>query len=253
MRLFVFNLFLLSSFACVSESELSSNRSITSQHLGYSLQFKVYTPEGYNNNISYPVMFLTDGQWFLSEGEMQSRLDFEIGEGNIVPVIVVFVDSRNPNELKDNRRNKEFMCNKNYVLFYVNELIAEVKENYSISEERNNRVIAGLSFGGINAACFGIAANKYFGGIGMLSPANDQHLGVISKLYKRSNERPLKVFLSGGKKNDNLKAIRKFKKVLVNEGHDINYHEVPFGHDWKNWRPLLDDLLMTFFNQNSKE
>ena len=112
---------------------------------------------------------------------------------------------------------------------------------------RKNRVIGGVSFGGLNAACFGRAASNVFGGIAMLSPANRKFLKIVSKSYEKANINKLKVFISGGRKNDNLSVIRNFKSVLVINGHDVNYKVVRFGHNWDNWQPLLDDLLITFF------
>jgi enterochelin esterase-like enzyme len=37
--------------------------------------------------------------------------------------------------------------------------------------------------------------------------------------------------------------------VLKKKGYDLNYIEVPFGHEWENWGPLQDDMLRTFFSE----
>ena len=56
------------------------------------------------------------------------------------------------------------------------------------------------------------------------------------------------MFLSFGNKNDSRVEGRKFKKVLTDKGYDIEYREVGFGHEWKNWGSLLDDSLRHFFS-----
>jgi enterochelin esterase-like enzyme len=56
------------------------------------------------------------------------------------------------------------------------------------------------------------------------------------------------MFLSAGTKNDNLAAIKRFRRVLLSKGYDLTYVTVREGHDWKNWGPLLDDVLVTFFS-----
>ena len=37
---------------------------------------------------------------------------------------------------------------------------------------------------------------------------------------------------------------------LVDKGYDVTYREVPFGHDWNNWRPLLPEVLVTFLGRD---
>jgi len=178
---------------------------------------------------------------------MVSVLDREIEAGNIEPVVAVFVDSRDPNNLSINRRNNEFMCNQKYAEFYMNELLPTIEENFPVSNLRENRVIAGVSFGGLNASCFGLMVFQAFSGIGMQSPASSKHLKLMADLYKKSDKKPIKVFLSIGTKNDNTKAVRRFHRVLIDRGYEVKYLEVPFGHTWKNWQLLIDDLLITFF------
>ncbi|MCH2057808.1 MAG: alpha/beta hydrolase-fold protein [Thalassotalea sp.] len=231
----------------IASSSLTDNQSLESRILAYALQYRVYLPNGYDESKRYPVIYFTDGQWFLSADDVVSVLDTQVESSQIMPVIAVFVDSLNPDKPKQNRRNKQFMCNRDYLQFFVNELVPEVSGKYSASLDRRQRIIEGLSFGGLNAAGFGVMASDVFGGIAMLSHASNQHLKLVSDIYETSKEVELAVFLSGGKCNDNLRAIRKFHKVLKRKGHEINYHEVPFGHNWKNWQPLLDDVLQTFF------
>lgn len=236
----------LSSATALAGGSLSPDTRIASDHLGYSLQYRVYVPEGVTAD-DLPTIYLTDGQWYIEPGGMVSVLDEEIEAQNIEPVVAVFIDSRNPDDLRENRRNQEFMCNQRYADFVTSELIPAISANYPVSNDRADRVIAGLSFGGLNAACFGLMAPASFAGIGMQSPASDRHLEVISELYADNDARPVKMFFSVGRKRDNTKEARRFHKTLKRKGYEVNYIEVPYGHDWSNWGPLLDDLLETFF------
>jgi enterochelin esterase-like enzyme len=112
---------------------------------------------------------------------------------------------------------------------------------------RKDRVILGLSFGALNSACFGLLLPDVITGIAMQSPGSAAHVDVIRKLYKQKDAPPLQMFLSVGTKNDNLPAVRRFKRVLERKGYDLTYITVREGHDWRNWGPLLDDVLVTFF------
>jgi len=96
---------------------------IASDVLGYDLQYRIYLPEGYDSRENHPVLFLTDGQNYLTRGRMPGILDRLIERGDIVPVIAVFVDPRDPDDLQSNRRTSQFLCNADYLRFYVDELI----------------------------------------------------------------------------------------------------------------------------------
>lgn len=254
LTLFAIFLFLLvaNKANATTTSQLSENIRISSKVLDYSLQYRVYTPAGIKNTDKVPTIYFVDGQWYLGAGEMTEVLDKEIAAGNIEPVIAVFVDNRNPDNLDENRRNSQFFCNEDYVSFFKQELLPTIDNNYPTSSHRNDRVIQGLSFGGYNAACFGLMAHQVFGGISMQSPANSKMLDSIAKRYKQTEKLPVKMFLSFGNIGDNHVAGRRFRDVLVKKGYDLEYKEVKFGHEWKNWKPLLDDSLRRFFSTESK-
>jgi len=237
------------SFNCAAKGTLSKNHLFNSKHLDYELYYRVYTP---NINLplqqkNYPTLYLTDGQWYITKGDIINILDREIESKRIPPMFVIFVDSRNPLNTKENRRNTEFMCNEKYINFFVNELVPTVQHNFPVSNSAKDRGIAGISFGGLNAACFGLLAAKHFGKIGMKSPANSQHLKTITKLYKDLPVQPIRIFLSSGDKNDNLPAIKKFYKALLRKGYNVEFKKVSAGHNWRNWRALIDDMLQSLF------
>lgn len=241
----------------IADGTLSDNIRIESKALDYALQFRVYTPDPQYAHADMPTLYVTDGNEYISYGHMPDVLDHEIEAGTIEPVIVIFVDARSPDNLRINRRNQQFFCNENYAAFYKNELIPTIAQNYAISNARQDRVILGLSFGGMNSACFGFMIPETFGGIAMQSPANSQSLSKLNDIYSARKKIPIKMFLSFGTIKDNIKAGRRFKVVLQKKGYDMVYKEVRQNHSWKNWAPLLDDVLVTFFakervNANAK-
>ncbi|KXI30358.1 alpha/beta hydrolase [Paraglaciecola hydrolytica] len=238
---------LLSCLLCSTPvlAVVSDNIRIHSEILSYDLQYRIYRPANVSPEIQLPVVYVTDGEWYLHELDMPKVLDKLINKGAIHPLQVVFVDSRNPDDLTQNRRNQQFMCNKDYVLFFVNELIPkiETQDNKNTAQ----RLIVGLSFGGINAACFGLMLPDVFPNIAMLSPFGNEKVSVISDLYRKQDKLALKLFLSVGKINDSASSVRKFKQVLLNKNYDLTYKEVNFGHEWDNWRSVMNEMLLTFF------
>lgn len=243
-------LLLIGCFASALMAEqgtLSDNKRIFSKHLGYDLQYRVYTPPGVTANDELPSLYVTDGQAYLAQGDFKSVLDTAIGEGLVKPVLAVFVDSRNPDNLQENRRRSQFMCKTDYAKFFAGELVPEISNSQPVSGSRDDRVVLGLSFGGLNSACFGLMLSKVFSGIAMQSPASGEHVEVVRKLYEEKEKLPLKMFLSVGTINDNLRDVKRFRRTLEDKGYELDYTKVRRGHDWNNWGPLLDDILLTFF------
>ncbi len=228
------------------DGTLSDNQRITSTHLGYDLQYRVYTPPGADTLTDLPVLFVTDGQWYIRSGRMPKIVDREVRRGKIKPVVFVFVDSSNPDHSRKNRRNSEFMCNVAYAKFFVGELVPRISSEYAVSQSREDRVILGLSFGGLNAACFGLLASETFAGIAMQSPAI-WPVPIIGDLYASEPVQPIKIFFSIGNQRDGIAEGRAFRNILKKKGYDLHYREVRGGHNWGNWKPLLDDILVHFF------
>lgn len=237
---------LLLSVTVQADGILSANIRISSEILGYDLQYRVYAPEAVADSNDLPVLFVTDGPGYISQGRMPRVLDDLIGDASIEPVVVVFVDARDPDNLSSNRRNVQFLCNQDYFSFYKNELIPHIENDYPVGTTRDHRGILGLSFGGTNAACFGLMGHETFSLIGMHSPANHPIKGLLPA-YEEMPLLPLRVFLSTGKPDDNTRANRKFRGVLRKKGYDLKYIERTAGHDWDNWRPLVDDVLLFFY------
>jgi len=230
----------------LSHAAVSDNIRIHSEVLAYDLHYRIYRPDNISPQSQLPTTYVTDGEWYLSELNMPQVLDKLIKQGQIKPLQVVFIDSRNPDDLTHNRRDAQFMCNKDYALFFVTELIPKIETSVS-NQDANQRLLLGLSFGAINAACFGLMLPEVFPNIAMLSPFGNEKVAVISDLYAKQEPLPLKMFLSVGSINDSASSVRKFRKVLRKKGYELTYQEVNFGHEWDNWRPLLDDVLLTFF------
>ena len=246
--LLLFLFFHISHARVPLKGALSENQIITSQVLGYDLQYRVYTPANVDSEESLPVIYLTDGQWYISEGRMHEVIDELISSGKIEPIIAVFVDNRDPHNLRDNRRNKQFLGNDQYVDFYRKEMVKQIEADYPVSKEQKDRAIMGLSFGGLNATFFGAKASDTFYMLGIQSPALHPVRNIYA-LYENQPKLPLKIFLSTGSSNDTEVHARKLKKTLDKKGYDFEYVEVDEGHNWRNWAPLLDDTLIYFFGR----
>jgi enterochelin esterase-like enzyme len=110
----------------------------------------------------YPTIYVTDGPEYIQQGKMVSIMDRLITKGKMKPVIAVFVDARNPDDLRITRRNKQYSCKEGFAKFFVSEMIATIENKYPVRLNKQDRVIQGASMGGLNAACFGIMVTNEF-------------------------------------------------------------------------------------------
>ena len=85
---------------------------------------------------------------------MPTLIDRMIAAGEIEPLIAVFVDPRDPDDLTVNRRNTQFFCNAAYAGFFEEELVPTIDRHYKTRPDRHQRVVLGLSFGGLNSVYF---------------------------------------------------------------------------------------------------
>jgi len=238
--------------SALADGTLNPYERISSVAMGYDIQYRVYVPEGLQPGQRVPVMFITDGPSYIQRGQTASVLNRLIGSGKIEPVVVVFVDSRNPDDLSEDRRNDEFFCNKYYLAFYIYDLIPVIERDYPVQRDREGRSILGVSFGGLNAACFGLLGFDTFSGIAMHSPANHPVENLLPA-YEKQPKRPLKMFLSTGSPRDNTAANRKFRRILEQKGYELKYIQTDEGHNWKNWRPLIDDVFLYYYRKDDSE
>lgn len=232
----------------VLQGAFTANQIINSAHLGYSVQYRVYTPSGYDSLAHLPVVYVTDGQEYANDlmGSMLIVLDNLIHEKAIAPVIAVFIDPRNPSNLGQNRRTSELPINENYLRFVKNELVGVIDSIYKTKRSADSRAILGTSLGGINSAYFGLAAPETFGLIAIQSPAFWYRPQILT-MFQDSARKPLRISMTTGNIYDGQIEARQMRDIMLQKGYPIRYKETPQGHSWGNWRGLLDDALIYFF------
>ena len=224
---------------------------VSSKALGYELQYWVYLPEGGGRGV--PELYFTDGQGFLGPGEMVAVLDREIASGRVAPLAAIFVDSRDPDEPGQNRRNEEFMCNADYARFFLQELMPAVSAIWTSADAGTRRGLAGVSFGAINAACFGVLMPGVFDVLILHSPGSERHIEVVRELYAGRERQPSAFFISHGGRRDNARAAERFAETLERKGYPVRRLADDGLHDWAAWRPLLAEGLRAFAGREPGE
>jgi enterochelin esterase-like enzyme len=225
------------------------NNIIKSEALNYPVSYQVYLPYGYDSLSNLPVLLLTDGHEFLHNelGNFPNIVDHLIEQKQIEPIVVVFIDPRDPDMISLNKRIKEFSNNPAYSHFLVNELLPEIERDYTISDKREKRALGGVSMGGLNAAFTAHTYPEAFQKLAIMSPA----FNLKPEIYDLWQEpkATYDIYLSSGTINDAREEADKFFKLLKSKGLNIKYDSVPQGHNWGNWRDVSDDMLIYLFGK----
>jgi enterochelin esterase-like enzyme len=225
---------------------LSDEMTIKSDILGYTVGYKVYTPYNYMQVEGLPTIYVTDGEEYADDekGALVTILDNLIFNGDIKPLIAIFVDPRDPANEKDNRRNKELTCNQAYADFFDKELIPAITDSYKTHDCPDDRAIIGMSLGGMNALWLGAVKVDRFHYLGIQSPAFNQK---VIDTFAGLDWFPYRVYLTTGTFFDTQKQALELKPLLEKNQVDFQYVEVPEGHSWGAWRAELGDMLRWFF------
>lgn len=213
--------------------------------LNRRVSYSIYYPWGFSESQSYPVLYFTDGQEYLDNriGATRIVLNNLVHEAKIPPVVAVFFDPRDPQNNLENLRMKEYALNKDFLDFFISELIPEVEDSLGINIKADTRAIIGTSLGGLNATYFGVTAPEYFPLLGIQSPAF-QFKPEIFELVENYAGDPLRVYMCTGTFYDTEVVSRKMNEIMNNKGFELKLQAVNEGHSWGNWKALLDDMLI---------
>ena len=224
---------------------------IASASLGYTVNYRVYLPAGYEGErlSDLPVIYVTDGHEYADDliGSMRIVLDNLIADGEIVPVIAVFID---PRVGGNNLRGSQYVENPQFAAFVADELVPVIDATYRTDPRRYARAILGTSLGGLNSAYFAAERTDTFYLIGIQSPAF--HAGNdIYDLYRDEPVRDVRIHMSWGTIFDVGDAGEVMAGILSEKGYQFETVILNEGHSWGSWRATLDDMLVYFWGAQS--
>lgn len=232
----------------IARGALEKDILFNSKTLGYQVTYSMYYPANYNRQNIYPVLYVTDGYEYLHErmGTMKVILDNLIADGKIKPLLVIFIDHREPVNRSNNRRMMELAMNSRYLDFIADEFIPAIENQHNVSKKREDRGIMGSSMGGLTAAYFAFSRPEVFGLAGIQSPAF-WFKPAIYTLCDNPENPPVKIYMSTGTIKDAEEGARKMKTILEKNTCTYQYTETNQGHSWGNFRDTIDDILLYFF------
>lgn len=243
----------------VARGTLGPNVRYASAALGYDVQYRVWTPAGHATHPDpLPTLYVTDGHEYADDrlGGTLVVLDNLVAKGQVEPVVVVFVDPRNPASTGQNRRQTELVppggasnvCNPcrgdAFLAALAGEIVPAVSAAYRVRPDAASRGILGTSLGGIFAAYAVQARPDVFARAGVQSPAFWAYPAIYDA-YRRAPQGQ-RLFLSQGTIRDG-DGGETLAPILAQQGYAHRYVTRSEGHSWGQWKHLLPDLLRTLY------
>ncbi|MFN3386652.1 MAG: alpha/beta hydrolase-fold protein [Candidatus Thermochlorobacter sp.] len=229
---------------------MSETFRLQSRYLGYAVALTVYAPFGYERLSHLPTLYVTDGHEYADDemGALCVTLDNLLAERRIEPILVVFIDPRNPDNPNENRRLEEYPANPKFLKFVTKEVVPFIDALFRTDAQPQSRAFLGTSFGGLCAAYFGAKASETFQRIGIQSPSFWKYPEIF-ELYEKQPRLPLQIYMSSGTIHDTAQRARQMREILARKGYDFFYRETNESHSWGTWRGVLEEMLLYFFGK----
>ncbi|WP_200978111.1 esterase family protein [Echinicola sp. 20G] len=204
----------------------------------------VYTPPGYDEKKSYPVLYLLHGirgdeyAWFIN-GQANTILDNLINQGKAKPMILIFPNGRamkNDRPLGNLFKADKIKGFKRFEKELVVDLINETESRFGVSSRAQDRAIAGACMGAGQSMNIALGNQHLFSWIGAFNSAPNFDLTNIDK-SSPGNLRTNPIYISCGE-NDKSKRISDAisEYLLVNQIEYIySFRKGGYGYQsWKN-------------------
>ncbi|GGA25058.1 alpha/beta hydrolase [Paenibacillus physcomitrellae] len=225
---------------------------IQSQFLNETRKLRIYLPPGYNELLSYPVVYCQDGEEFFNFGRIATFANQLILDEDIEPFIIVGV------EVNVKVRTQEYAPFGNrheaYVACFTEEIIPYVEQNYPVRRTAEDRILAGDSLGGSVSLHIALKRKDMFSKIITLSGAfyipsqeiiaSESDLSFLSLymvvgLQERDYQTDTGIY-------DFVDLNRRTKELLEKRGAKVVYFEKDGSHIWGFWQKELPDALRYF-------
>ena len=245
-----------------------------SEILNNKRRILVYTPPDYSKEHSpYHFMLLFDGIMFEEMASVSSTFDNLIADDKIPPIVAIMVQNFLDTDVS--RRSSELPPNPKFGEYIINELLPWARNNFNITTQPSQSIIAGASYGGICSTFIGFKWPEIFGNVLSMSGAYSWYPGEkywiqrinieefehwwsredekeeewLARQFAQSEKLPLKFYIDVGvlERADPTNLFlsnRHFRTILQAKGYPFHYAEFLGGHDFICWRGSIADGLI---------
>ncbi len=222
--------------------------------VGTTRKMQVYTPPGYSSDTDYPVLYLLHGiggdetEW-QRYATVDTLLDNLIADGAATPMIVVMPNGRA--QVNDRAEGNVMASAPAFAVFerdLLDDVIPAIESRYSVSSDREDRALAGLSMGGGQTLNFGFAHLDRFAWIGAFSSApNTKAPAELFPDVEAVKSQARLIYLSCGNQDGLFSISQGVHRYLVD--HDVPHiwNVDGHGHDPTHWLNNLYHFAQRIF------
>lgn len=231
-----------------------------SEFEGRARRCYVYTPADYEKgNKKYPVLYLQHGMaenetgWHM-QGHMANILDNAIAAGQAKPMIVVMDNGNCDYGFGAKKGEQMFDFGASFETVLLQDIIPWVESTFRAKTDRENRAMAGLSWGGKETFDITLAHPDKFAWIGAFSGAifvmpdtdiKTLYNGVFADPAKFNKD--IHVFFMSNGTEEGLGGMmldKKFSEAGINY---TRYVSQGTAHEWLTWRRSLNEFVKLIF------
>jgi enterochelin esterase-like enzyme len=238
-----------------------------SKIVGINSEYYVYTPPGFEpgNKQKYPVLYLLHGYsddpsaWTVM-GKANVILDNLIAQGKAKPMIVVMPLGYGTMEVITrgwSTWKEPDLVHRNYSQFadaLFQEVMPLVKQQYPLSDKREEHAVAGLSMGGAESLRVGLNHPDYFAYVGGFSSAplgeggfESSFPGITAQSASDINAKLRVLWIACGTEDGLFSANQKLIEWLKGVGLQPKFIQTPGMHVWMLWRENLTNFAPLLF------
>ncbi|MGG1555673.1 alpha/beta hydrolase [Paenibacillus ferrarius] len=220
--------------------------------LGETRSLRIYLPPGYNELLSYPVIYCQDGEQFFNFGRIATTMTRCILDAEMEPAIIVGVDvnvaTRTAEYAPEGDRHAA------YCRFFADELLPYIENRYPIRTERSDRILAGDSLGGTVSLHLALAYPSLFCRVISLSGAF--FASTREQILAAEDLSWLEMYMLIGLDEKEVKTergtfdfVRENRETLAalnSKKAALHYLEKPGKHLWGFWQGELPAALHYF-------
>jgi len=203
----------------------------------------------------YPLLITLDGRLHKDRLHVPAMLDHLVATNAIPPVIALFVD--NPNR-------QELLCDPAFADYMADQVMPWLYEHFPVTHNPAQTVVGGSGDGGLAAAYLGLRYPQRFGNILSQTgwfrwrPEGDPQFHWLARQYAQSPTLPLRFYLDVGNLEvaqmrdggpTQLAANRYLRDILLAQDYSVQYVEYSGGHDDSSLASPLFAALHRLFTE----
>jgi len=230
--------------------------SIDSQYLLEGARnLRIYLPPGYNEVLSYPVIYCQDGEDFFNFGRIATSAQQLILDEGIEPFIIVGVDV--DKSVRTEEYSPDGTRHQAYVDFFALELLPFIESKYPVRNTPEERILAGDSLGGTVSLHIALQHPDLFTRIISMSGAYYEASQAI--VAATGDLDWLNIFMIVGLQEDayetdrgvyNFVELNRTMHALLQERNAIIHYEEKDGkHQWGFWQKEVPQAIRYFIPQ----